>query len=155
MSIPMTRKGFDNLQNEVDELKRKVPGVQKAISEAREMGDLRENAEYHAARESLQMLEAQIRDKEHQLSQADIIKAPESGTETVEFGATVKIFSFMFNKEETFTLVGKGEDDALQNRILTTSPKGSAMLGKKVGETFVVDAPAGKLQYKVLEVTYE
>jgi transcription elongation factor GreA len=154
MGIPMTKAGFENLQRQVDEMRSQIPALQKAISEAREKGDLKENAEYHAARESFGMLEARISELEGRLAQATIMKAGTNSDEIL-FGASVKVFDLAYEDEEDYVLVGEGEADPMKNRILTTSPMGQAMLNKKVGENFVVDAPAGKLEYKVLEISYE
>lgn len=154
MAIPMTKAGFNKLQDEVQALRDKIPDIQKAISEAREEGDLKENAEYHAARESLGLLEAKIADIESKLGQAKIMQATESSDEIL-FGATVKVNDITYDDEETYYLVGEGESDPMQNRITTTSPMGQAMLNKKVGEKFTVDAPAGQIEYEVLEISYE
>jgi transcription elongation factor GreA len=154
MAIPMTKTGYMNLQNEVEGLRNKIPDIQKAISEAREEGDLKENAEYHAARESLGMLEAKISDIESRLAQAKIMSATTASDEIL-FGATVKIMDLTYDDEETYFLVGEGESNPMQNKITTTSPMGQAMLNKKVGEKFIVDAPAGQIEYEVLEISYE
>lgn len=155
MSIPMTKKGFENLQAQVDELRSQIPDIQKAISEAREKGDLKENAEYHAARENLGMLEAKISDLENRLAQATIMSSQDMNTDEVLFGAKVKVLDITYGDEEVYHLVGDGEADPMENKILTTSPIGQAMLNKKTGDRFVVDAPAGPMEYEVLEITYE
>ena len=149
----MTKAGFENLQNQVDELREQIPGLQKAISEAREKGDLKENAEYHAARESLGLLEAKIADLESRLGQATIMNV-KMDTDEILFGATVKVLDLGYDDEEEYVLVGEGEADPMKNRILTTSPMGQAMLNKKVGDSFVVDAPGGKMEYRVLDISY-
>lgn len=155
MSIPMTKTGFEKLQTQVDELRAQVPDLQKAISEAREKGDLKENAEYHAAREGLGMLEAKIADLDNRLGQASIMTSLAGDTDEILFGAKVKVLDITYGDEETYHLVGDGEADPMENKILTTSPIGKAMLNRKVGERFVVDAPAGSMEYEVLEITYE
>jgi len=149
----MTRAGFDKLQAQVDELRSQIPGMQKAISEAREKGDLKENAEYHAARENFGMLEAKIADLEGRLSQATIMKT-QGDADEILFGAKVKVLDLTYGDEEVYHLVGDGEADPMENKILTTSPIGKAMLNRKVGNRFVVDAPAGAMEYEVLEITY-
>lgn len=154
MSIPMTKAGFHKLQDQLDELRDQMPEIQKAISEAREKGDLKENAEYHAARENMSMLEAKINELESRLGQAKIMEVSSENTDEVQFGATVKVLDIEYDDEEEFELVGDGEADPVNNKILTTSPMGQAMLNKKVGEEFIVDAPAGELKYKILEITY-
>lgn len=155
MGIPMTKAGFDNLQDQVDSLREQIPEIQKAISEAREKGDLKENAEYHAARESLGMLEAKIADLEGRLSQATIMNTGSMNSDEILFGAKVKVLDMTYDDEEEYVLVGEGEADPMNNKILTTSPMGQSMLNKKVGERFIVDAPAGKMEYEVLEISYE
>ena len=154
MAIPMTKTGYMKLQDEVEELRNKIPDIQKAISEAREEGDLKENAEYHAARENLGMLEAKISDIESRLAQAKIMNTTAASDEIL-FGATVKVMDLTYDDEETYFLVGEGESDPMKNKITTTSPMGQAMLNKKVGEKFIVDAPAGQIEYEVLEISYE
>lgn len=154
MAIPMTKTGYMKLQDEVEKLRNKIPDIQKAISEAREEGDLKENAEYHAARENLGMLEAKISDIESRLAQAKIMSNTTASDEIL-FGATVKVMDMTYDDEETYYLVGEGESDPMQNKITTTSPMGQAMLNKKVGEKFIVDAPAGQIEYKVLDISYE
>jgi len=150
----MTKTGYAKLQNDVDVLRNKIPDIQNAISDARADGDLKENAEYHAARESLGMVEAKISEIENRLSQASIITATTSSDEIL-FGAAVKVKDLTYDDEETYYLVGEGEADPMNNKITTTSPMGQAMLNKKVGENFIVDAPAGKIEYHVLEISYE
>jgi transcription elongation factor GreA len=151
----MTKAGYENIQNQVDDLRAQIPGIQKAISEAREKGDLKENAEYHAARESFGMLEAKIANLESRLGQATIMKSnPGDGSEIL-FGAKVKVKDITYDDEEEYFLVGEGEADPMKNRILTTSPMGQAMLNKKVNDKFIVDAPAGAMEYEVLEISYE
>jgi transcription elongation factor GreA len=154
MSIPMTKAGFEKLHDELEGMKAQVPDIQKAIGVAREAGDLKENAEYHAARESLGMLEAKIAELESRLGSAKIMDGSSVNKDEIQFGATVKVLDKQFNDEEEFSLVGDGESDPVNNKILPTSPMGQAMLNKKVGDVFVVDAPSGKLEYKVLEITY-
>jgi transcription elongation factor GreA len=155
MGIPMTKAGFENLQRQVDEMRALIPDLQRSISEAREKGDLKENAEYHAARESFGMLEAKISDIEGRLAQATIMKVGQGASDEILFGASVKVLDLSYDDEEEYILVGEGEADPMKNRILTTSPMGQAMLNKKVGDRFIVDAPAGKMEYEVLEISYE
>lgn len=151
----MTKQGYQNLLEQIDELKEQIPDVQKAISEAREEGDLKENAEYHAAREQLGLLEAKIANLENRVGQAQIMTSTNMNKDEVLFGASVKVLDVKYDDEELYVLVGEGEADPMNNRILTTSPMGRAMLNKKIGDTFVVDAPAGKLEYKILEISYD
>ncbi len=154
MAIPMTKKGFMNLQTQVDELVSQIPAMQKAISEAREKGDLKENAEYHAARELFGMTEAKIADLQNRLGQASIVSNANRIHDEVSMGAFVKVMDLKFKDEEEYQLVGMGEADLSQNKILTTSPMAQAMMNKKVGEEFTVDAPAGKITFRVLHIRY-
>lgn len=151
----MTKVGFLNLQTEVDELKNRMPVYKRAIADARELGDLKENAEYHAARESLGMLEAQISEKQNILNQAVIMGDGDIDKNAVQFGASVRLLDLKYDDEEEYMLVGAGEADPMNNRILLSSPMGAAMLNKKVGDIFVVDAPAGKMEYRILDICYE
>lgn len=151
----MTRKGFSNLQRQAEEMRARLPELQKAISEAREKGDLSENAEYHAARENLGMQEAKIREMEERLSQAEIIREGERPRDEIVLGARVLVLDTGCGDREEYLLVGMGEEDPMNNRILTGSPMGRAMLNKKKGDVFVVDAPGGRLNYRVLEISYD
>ncbi|MBF0198283.1 MAG: transcription elongation factor GreA [Planctomycetes bacterium] len=155
MAIPMTKAGYINLQDQLDRLREQIPDMQKAISEAREKGDLKENAEYHAARESLGMHEAKIAEIESRLGQAQIISSKNMNSDEILFGATVSVLDIEIDDEEEYTLVGEGESDPMNNKILTTSPMGQAMLNKKVGDHFTVSAPGGDMEYKVLKISYE
>ncbi|HYG76734.1 MAG TPA: transcription elongation factor GreA [Planctomycetota bacterium] len=153
-TVPMTKEGLDKLNAEVAELEERRPKVLQQIKEAREKGDLSENAEYHAAREDLSMLEGRIRELKDKVSRAVIVDKTKIGGDTVVFGATVKLLSLSDNEEEEYTLVGEGENDPLNGRILTTSPMGQALLTKKVGDKVEVPTPKGALKFKVLEIRY-
>jgi len=154
MSIPVTTEGKRRMQHELEEMLVQVPVVSKAIADAREKGDLRENAEYHAAREELSMLNARIGDLKSKLSQAVVVDESQIDTKRVAFGAKVTMVDLKDKSVEEWQLVGDGEDDALENRILTSSPMGKALLGKKAGETVVVKAPAGDLKFKIQAISY-
>jgi transcription elongation factor GreA len=118
------------------------------------MGDLSENAEYHAAREDQGMLQARIDAYKQKLSQAYFIDRNNLPTDVVVFGATVKVKDLDLEEEETFMLVGPGEEDYNNNRILTTSPIGQGLLGKKMGETAEIQVPMGVVRFQVLEITF-
>jgi len=154
-SVPMTREGLEKLNAEMAELEARRPKVLLQIKEAREKGDLSENAEYHAAREDLSMLEGRIRELKDKISRATIVDKSKIGGDAIVFGATVKLLSLADNEEEMYTLVGEGENDPLNGRILTTSPMGQALLTKKVGDMVDVPTPKGALKFKVLEVKFE
>jgi len=154
MSIPITAEGKRKLQLELDDMNSRVPVIAKAIADAREKGDLRENAEYHAAREEMSMLNARISDLRSKLSQAVVVDESQIDTSRIAFGAKVKLEDMKTKIVEDWHLVGTGEDDALENKILTSSPLGSALLGKKPGDTVIVDAPMGQLKFKVKAIAY-
>jgi transcription elongation factor GreA len=153
-TVPMTKEGLHKLTTELAELEARRPKIQQQIKEAREKGDLSENAEYHAAREDLSMLEGRIREMKDKISRAQIVDTSKIGGDSIVFGATVTLKA-SDGEEETYTLVGEGENDPLNGRILTTSPMGQAMLTKKVGETVEVPTPKGKLKFKVMKIKFE
>jgi transcription elongation factor GreA len=153
-TVPMTREGRDKLTAELQELEERRPKVLLQIKEAREKGDLSENAVYHAAREDLAMLESRITDMRDKISRAELVDKSKIGGDTVVFGATVKVRCLLDNEEEEYTLVGEGENDPLSGRILTTSPLGQALLTKKVGDKANVTTPKGPRGYRVLEIRF-
>lgn len=153
-SIPVTAEGKRNLQVELDTLTARVPLIAKAIEEAREKGDLRENGEYHAAREEMGMVSGRINELKSKLSRAAVVDESQIDTSRVAFGAKIKLQFVKDKSVEEWQLVGEGEDDALENKILCGSPMGAALLGKKVGETIVVKAPIGDLKYKIQAIGY-
>lgn len=153
-SLPVTTEGKKKIQAELDELNSRVPIIAKSIEEAREKGDLRENAEYHAAREEMAMINARISDLKSKLSRAVVVDASQIDTSKVSFGAKVELQDLSDKSVEEWELVGEGEDDPLENKILTSSPMGSALVGKSIGETIVVHAPAGELKFKIKEISY-
>jgi transcription elongation factor GreA len=150
----MTKEGLEKMQSDVAELEERRPKVLQQIKEAREKGDLSENAEYHAAREDLSMLEGRIREMKDKISRAEIVDPAKIGGDAIVFGATVKLLSLPDKEEEVYSLVGEGENDPLNGKILTTSPMGQALLTKKVGDVVEVPAPKGSLKFKVLEIKY-
>ena len=154
-TVPMTKEGLDKLTAEIAELEERRPKVLLQIKEAREKGDLSENAEYHAAREDLSMLEGRIREMKDKVSRAVLVDKSKIGGDNVVFGATVKLLCLADNEEEEYTLVGEGENDPLVGRILTTSPMGQALLTKKVGDKVEVPAPRGTLKFKVLSISFK
>ncbi len=153
-SIPVTAEGKRNLQDELDALTARVPLIAKAIEEAREKGDLRENGEYHAAREEMGMVSGRINELKSKLSRAQVVDESQIDTSRIAFGAKIKLQFLKDKSVEEWQLVGEGEDDALENKILCTSPMGTALLGKKVGESIVVKAPIGDLKYKIQAIGY-
>jgi transcription elongation factor GreA len=153
-SIPVTAEGKKKIQHELEELQSRVPTIAKAIEDAREKGDLRENAEYHAAREEMSMINARIQDLRSKLSRAVVVDESQIDTSRVAFGAKVKLEDLKDKSIEDWLLVGEGEDDPLENKILTSSPMGLALMGKKAGETINVNAPVGNLKFKIKSISY-
>lgn len=154
--FPMTKEGADKLDAELQKLKKvERPAISKAIAEAREHGDLKENAEYHAAREQQGLIEARIAQIEGLLSNAQIIdvtKLPQTGK--VVFGTTVTLVNVDTDEEVTYKIVGQEEADIDNNKISVSSPIARALIGKEEGDEAVVEAPGGKVSYEVLEVQY-
>ncbi|MDX1411391.1 MAG: transcription elongation factor GreA [Nitrospirales bacterium] len=156
MKIPMTKKGYEALRAELDRLyKQDRPQVIQAIAEAREHGDLRENAEYSAAKERQGFIEARIAEIKHKLQEAQIIETPEGSSETVTFGSTVRIVDLQSGKEKQYTLVGQEEADIKKGLISVQSPIGRALIGHKVGETVEVHRPAGQVEYEIQQISFE
>jgi transcription elongation factor GreA len=153
--VPMTREGLERLQAELAELEGRRPRLLTAIREAREKGDLSENAEYHAAREDLALTEQRISSLKEKIGNAQLVDPARIGGDAVTFGATVRVLNLDDQEEEEFTLVGEGEADPFLNRILTTSPVGNALLTKKVGEVAEAPAPKGRLRFKILSIRFE
>ena len=152
--IPMTREGYDKLKAELDRMRNvEMIEVTKRVAAARDMGDLSENAEYHAAREDQGMLEARIRDLSDRLARAVIVDMSALPKDSVAFGSRVKVMDLDIDEEETFELVGPGQENPDKGRILTTSPIGQGLLGKKVGEVAEIQVPRGTIRFKVLEIS--
>ncbi len=154
--VPLTINGADKLRSELDELKTvKRPKVIEAIATARAHGDLKENAEYHAAREQQSFIEGRIKEIEGKLSNAEIIDVTKlNANGRVVFGTTVVLAEEETGDEVTYTIVGEDEADIKQGMISVTSPIARAMIGKEEGEIAVVDAPAGQKEYEIVEVIY-
>ena len=154
--IPMTRVGYDKLRAELDVLENeKMPEVTKRLAEARAEGDLKENAEYHGARESQGMLQAKINLLKDKLSRAEIVDMSKLPKDEVVFGCTVKVKDLDFGDTEEFTLVGAGEEDFDEGKINITSPLAQGLVGKKVGEKAEVEVPAGVNKFEILEIGFE
>ncbi len=153
-SIPVTNAGKKKMQHELDELQGRIPEIAKAIEEAREKGDLRENAEYHAAREEMSMTQARISDMKGKLSRAVVVDESQIDPSTAAFGAILELEDLLDKSVEQWRLVGEGEDNALENKLLTNSPMGQALVGKRVGEVVVVKAPAGDLRFRIKSIKY-
>src|SRR5579862_7104478 len=149
--IYLTKKGFEDLKKEYDEIvNKRRPEVVERLSSAREMGDLSENAEYTAAREELAFIDGRIEELEELLKQAELIADDNHTTQAVSLGSEVVVK--IGDKKETFTVVGEWEADPVEKKISHESPLGKALLGKSVGDEIHVEAPAGKMTYKIVSI---
>ena len=155
--VPLTVRGAEKLRAELNELKSVVrPRIIKAIAEAREHGDLRENAEYHAAREQQGFVEGRIKDLEGKLSNAQIIdvRTLNAGGRVV-FGATVDVLEVETGEEHTYQIVGEDEADIREGLLSVSSPIARALIGKSEGDAVVVQTPGGEREFEIVEVRYE
>jgi transcription elongation factor GreA len=156
MSVPMTKKGYENLKAELDRL-RKVerPKNIQDIAEAREHGDLRENAEYKAAKERQQFIDTRMAELEHKLGSAEVIEVTPGVSETVMFGVTVRLVELETEDEKSYTLLGQEEADLKNGSISVQSPIGRALIGHRVGDIVQVTRPAGLIEYEVIEIFFQ
>jgi len=152
--IPMTRAGFDALDAELKTLKTaERPAVIKAIAEAREHGDLSENAEYHAAREKQSFIEGRIKELEAILGRAEVID-PSKMSGAIKFGATVTLVDEDTDEERTYQIVGEAEADLERGLLNMKSPLARALIGKDEGDSVEVRTPGGERSYEILTVRY-
>lgn len=152
--IPITREGYDKLKAELDRMRNfEMLEVTKRVAAARDLGDLSENAEYHAAREDQGMLEARIRDLSDRLARAVIVDMSALPKDTVAFGSRVKVMDLDLDEEETFDLVGPGQENPDKGRILTTSPIGQGLIGRKKGDEVEIQVPRGTIRFKILDIS--
>lgn len=154
--VPLTARGAEKLREELERLKRvERPRIIQAIAEARAHGDLKENAEYHAAREQQGFVEGRIKDIEGKLSHAQIIDVTKihAGGKVV-FGATVDVMELADESEHTFQIVGEDEADSRNGLISVTSPIARALIGKGEGDVAKVETPGGVRELEILEVRY-
>ena len=150
--IYLTREGLGDLKKEFEDLSKiKRPDVLARVSQARDLGDLSENAEYVAAREELSFIDGRLDELEELLKQAVIINGGRKPGSTVKLGSTVTLH--IKGKKEIFTVVGEWEADPKEQKISHESPLGKALIGKKVGDKIEVEAPAGKLLYSIVSVS--
>ncbi|MDO6726108.1 MAG: transcription elongation factor GreA [Cognatishimia sp.] len=153
--IPMTRVGFTRLEAELKTLKvDERPAIIKAIAEARELGDLKENAEYHSAREKQGFIEGRIKELEGILSLSDIID-PASLSGSVKFGATVTLADEDTDEEKTWQIVGEYEANVEKGQLNIKSPIARALIGKEEGDSVEVRTPGGVRSYEVVEISYK
>src|ERR1700722_454404 len=153
--VPMTREGYEKEKAKLDSMQNvEMIEVAKRIASAREMGDLSENAEYHAAREDQGMLQARIDSLKDRLARAYIVDQSSLPRDAVVFGARVRIKDLDSGDFEVYELVGPGDEDYDNNKILTTSPRGQGLLGKKVGETAEIKVPRGTKRYQIVDISF-
>ncbi len=152
--IPLTRAGYDRLEEEMKHLKSvERPAIIAAIAEARELGDLKENAEYHSAREKQGFIEGRIKELEAISGLADIID-PETLSGPIKFGATVELVDEDTDEEKTFQIVGEPEADIEKGLLNIASPLARSLIGKEEGDSVEVRTPGGNKSYEVLSVKY-
>ncbi|TCS64709.1 transcription elongation factor GreA [Varunaivibrio sulfuroxidans] len=153
--IPMTLEGLKRLESELKNLKDvERPAVIRAIAEAREHGDLSENAEYHAARERQSFIEGRIVELESIVSHADVIDPSTMSGDVVRFGATVMLADEDTDEESAYQIVGAHESDLARGRISVGSPIARALIGKQLGDSVEVLTPGGQKSYEIIKVDY-
>ena len=154
--IPMTRTGYNKLRADLDQLENvEMPQILQRVGDARSEGDLTENAEYTGAQESRAMMEARINVLRDKLSRAILLDPAQFPKDKAAFGATVRVKDLTFGDEEEFTLVGAGEEDYDNGKILITSPLAQGLVDKKVGERVEIEVPQGVLKFEILEIRCE
>ena len=153
--VPVTRQGYDALNAELKTLKEETrPAVIKAIAEAREHGDLSENAEYHAAREKQSFTEGRIKELEGIIGRADVIDPAKMSGDTIKFGATVQIVDEDTDEEKTYQIVGEPEADIDSGKLNMRSPLARGLIGKEEGDSVEINTPGGGRSYEILSVKY-
>ncbi|HJL94947.1 MAG: transcription elongation factor GreA [Deltaproteobacteria bacterium] len=154
-SYPMTQAGYESLKSELKQLTSKDrPAVINAISTAREHGDLKENAEYHAAKEQQGFIEGRIQELNEKLALANVIDITKLSGEKVVFGATVSFVDVDTEKESSYQIVGADESDLQKNKISISSPIARALIGKSAGDTLSIPIPKGKIEIEILWVKF-
>lgn len=153
--IPMTQENYTKLKAELDHMVNVLMAeVTKRVATAREMGDLSENAEYHAAREDQGQLQAKINLARDRLARAQIVDPASLPKDAVVFGCRVLVKDVDMDEEEWFQIVGPGDDDPDDNKILSTSPIGQGLIGKKIGDKAEIRVPRGTLRFQIREITF-
>ena len=154
-SYPVTKKGYENLKKELKQLiKTDRPAVVNAISTAREHGDLKENAEYHAAKEQQGFIEGRIQELNAKLANANVIDIEKLSGDKVIFGATVTFEDIDTEEVSNYQIVGEDESDIKQNKISISSPIARALIGRSAGETLTIPIPKGKIEIEIIEVKF-
>lgn len=152
----LTQEGYDNLQNELQDLKvNQRKEIAQKIKEAREQGDLSENAEYDAAKDEQRDIEARIEEIEALLKNVEVVSNENVDKDKISIGCTVKILDVEYDEELTYQIVGSTEANSLKGKISNESPVGMALIGAKIGDTVSVETEAGTFQYKVLDIHHQ
>ena len=153
--IPMTADGFSRLQEELKRLKSiDRPAIIRQIAEARDHGDISENAEYHAARERQGFIEGRLMELEDKIARAEVIDVSKLSGKVVKFGATVTLEDEETEEKAVYQIVGEDEADIAQRRLSVTSPLARALIGKTIGESVEVSTPRGARSYEVVKVAF-
>jgi transcription elongation factor GreA len=154
--IPMTSDGFGRLEEELKQLKSvERPAIIRAIAEAREHGDISENAEYHAARERQSFIEGRVLELEDKISRAEVIDVSKLSGKVIKFGATVTLIDEDTEEKSAYQIVGEDEADIKSKRLAITAPLARALVGKTVGDTVEVTTPGGSKSYEVSKVQFK
>lgn len=154
--VPMTMEGFTRLEDELRHLKGvERPAVIRAIADARQHGDISENAEYHAARERQSFIEGRLAELEDKISRAEVIDVSKLSGRQVKFGATVTVVDEDTDERAAYQIVGQDEADIRTKRLSITSPLARALIGKKVGDTVEVTTPGGGKSYEIVKVQFK
>jgi transcription elongation factor GreA len=153
--IPMTGDGYNRLREELKRLKTiDRPAIIRAIAEARDHGDLAENAEYHAARDRQSFIEGRLAEIEDKIARAEVIDVSKLSGSAIKFGAKVTLADEETDEEQTFQIVGEDEADISQGRLSVTSPLARALIGKRTGESVEVTTPRGAKSYGIVTVAF-
>ncbi len=154
--VPMTMEGFTRLEDELRHLKGvERPAIIRAIADAREHGDISENAEYHAARDRQSFIEGRLAELEDKISRAEVIDVSKLSGRQVKFGATVTVVDEDTDERAAYQIVGQDEADIKTKRLSITSPLARALIGKKVGDTVEVTTPGGGKSYEIVKVQFK
>ncbi|HVY98281.1 MAG TPA: transcription elongation factor GreA [Dongiaceae bacterium] len=154
--IPMTSDGFGRLEEELKQLKSvERPAIIRAIAEAREHGDISENAEYHAARERQSFIEGRVLELEDKIARAEVIDVSKLTGKQIKFGATVTLIDEDTEEKNVYQIVGEDEADIKSKRLAITAPLARALVGKTVGDTVEVTTPGGSKSYEVAKVQFK
>ena len=151
-TIPITKEGYEKIVKEYENLtKTELPNIIQKVAEARSHGDLKENAEYHAAREHQAYIQSRIDYLQDKIARSQIISTDTSNSDTIIFGSRVKTYDIDNDEEEEFILVGAAEADPAKSRISTVSPIGKNLLGKRKNDIVTIETPGGKLKLKIID----